>query len=180
MRDRSVLAALAGDGSLSFQGLRRLLGFHPQILIRILRRLAAAGLVMETPEGYRLVAPPQLGPGGVLLALPVQQSATLFSLLLADAGLAEKLRLALAGRWFGNLRWLGQARMGETRVLAWLIEPEGTVLRLVIDGRDVRVEVADEARDEPPVHDGVRTLLPAVAMAIAPIKPTVGARLLLA
>lgn len=169
---------------MSFQGLRRLLGLHPQTLIRALRRLQALGLVTETEEGYRVVAPPQLGPGeSPLPALPVQHSATLFSLLLENPEAGDKLRAALAGRWFGNLRWLGQARMGTTRVLAWLIEPEGTVLRVVLDGRDVRIEVAQEARDEPPVHEGVRTIMPAIAAALEPLRttrPTVGARLLLA
>lgn len=169
LADRRVLSALAGDGALSFQGLRRLLGLHPQALSRILKRLREAGLVEEAEEGYRLAATPTLLGDGMLPALPVQQSAVLFSLVLEDPALAQRLRDALAGRWFGKLRWLGQARMGDVRVLAWIIEPEGTVIRLVLDGQHARIEVADEARSEPAAHEGVRTIMPALALALAPV-----------
>lgn len=171
-REESILGALAGDGTVSFQGLKRLLGLHPQALSRSLARLRLRGLVVGDETGYRLAQPalPDAAafPSKALLPpIPLERSATLAALLLEQPEAVRLLESALAGRWLRNLRWLGKARMGETLVLAWLVEPEGVVLRLVVEGRHVRLEVAEEARDDAPVHAGVHALLPAVASALA-------------
>jgi DNA-binding Lrp family transcriptional regulator len=172
-REQSILDALAGDGTVSFQGLKRLLGLHPQALSRSLARLRLRGLVVGDDTGYRLAHPAlpdaasSASARALLPPIPMERSATLAALLLEQPEAVRLLESALAGRWFRNLRWLGKARMGETLVLAWLVEPEGVVLRLVVEGRHARLEVAEEARDDAPVHAGVHALLPAVAVALA-------------
>lgn len=166
--DARVLAALEGDGTVSFQGLRRLLGMHPQALSRSLKRLRADGLVVGDGAGYRIARPslPDPEAGKALLPpIPMERSATLAALLLESPEAARRLAEALGGRWFRNLRWLGKAQAAGVTILAWLVEPEGVVLRLVLDGRHARIEVAEEARDDPPVHAGLHSLLPAVSLA---------------
>ena len=170
LREQRILDALAGDGTVSFQGLKRLLGLHPQALSRSLRRLQGAGLVLGDQAGYRVAHPalPETASGSSLLPhIPVENSATLAAVLLENPEAARLLEQALAGRWFRSLRWLGKARSAGVTILAWLVEPEGVVLRLVLDGRSARIEVAEEARDDPPVHAGVHALLPAVSLAVA-------------
>lgn len=184
--DARVLAALGADGSVSFQGLRRLLGLHPQVLSRILRRLREAGLVAEAEGGYRLATPPALpaphgaAPGEPGLApvpdvpalptLPIPKAHVLLHMALASPEAATLLASALTGRWFRSLRWIGKARMGQTVVLAWIAEPEGHVVRMVLEAGELRVEVAAEAQQEEAVHEGVRVLLPAIASALAPLR----------
>jgi DNA-binding Lrp family transcriptional regulator len=173
-RDARILEALAGDGTVSFQGLKRLLGLHPQTLTRALARLRRAGLIVGDGDGYRLARPAL--PGGedgngsgkaLLPPLPMERSAAIAAVLLQDAEAARLVASALAGRWFRELRWLGKARAGDTVILAWLVEPQGIVIRLVLEGRHARIEVAEEARDDPPVHAAAHALLPALSQALS-------------
>ncbi|MHB8632682.1 MAG: MarR family transcriptional regulator [Thermoplasmatota archaeon] len=176
--DQRVLSALAGDGAVSFQGLRRLLGLHPQVLSRILKRLREEGLVADAAGGYRLSLPPEADVRP-LPAIPVEQSHVILAWSLPGPEALASIERHLTGKWFRTLRWIGKARIGSTVVLAWLLDPSGRVLRLVLDGRSVRLEVAPEAADDPRVHEGVRALLPAMAAALAP-PARVGASLLMA
>ncbi|MCA1818694.1 MAG: Lrp/AsnC family transcriptional regulator [Halobacteriales archaeon] len=171
LRDQRVLAALAGDGQVSFQGLRRLLGLHPQALSRSLKRLRMNGFVVGDATGYR-TAQPALAEAdetgkSLMPTIPLEQSAVLAAVLLASPDAVRLLESALSGRWLRSLRWLGKARSAGVTILAWLVEPDGLVIRLVLDGRHARVEVAEEARDDPPVHAAVHALLPAVSVALA-------------
>jgi len=172
VREQSILDALAGDGAVSFQGLKRLLGLHPQTLSRSLARLRRDGLVVGDEGGYRLAQPllPETATdaGRALMpTIPVEQSAVLAAVLLENPDMARQLEQALSGRWFRTLRWLGKAKAAGVTILAWLVEPDGTVLRLVLDGRHARIEVAEEARDDAPVHAGVHSLLPALSLGLA-------------
>jgi DNA-binding Lrp family transcriptional regulator len=57
-RQREVLSALSEDqkATYSFQGLRRKLGFHQEMLSRTLDRLEEENLVEKTHDGYRINA----------------------------------------------------------------------------------------------------------------------------
>ena len=172
LRDQRILEALAGDGTVSFQGLKRVLGLHPQMLSRSLARLRRDGLIFGDESGYRLAHPalPESSPepGKALMpTIPLEQSAVLAAVLLENPEAVRQLERVLTSRWFRSLRWLGKARSAGVTILAWLVEPDGVVLRLVLDGRHARIEVAEEARDDPPVHAGVHALLPALSMALA-------------
>ncbi len=55
-RDSSILHAIQEEGLtvFAFDGLKRLLGVHQEMLSRVLDRLEDEGLLEKVPEGYRL------------------------------------------------------------------------------------------------------------------------------
>src|SRR5215471_21047990 len=57
-RDAGILQAIQEEGLtvFSFDGLKRLVGVHQEMLSRILGRLEDEGLLEKIPEGYRLTS----------------------------------------------------------------------------------------------------------------------------
>lgn len=107
----------------SFDGLKRLLGVHQEMLSRVLGRLEDEGLVEKVADGYRLTVksnellPRQLG--SVDPRIPIVQS-----LLPQDIDI-DRIISALKGRWFGSLRWLGYSQNDEGTILKWITEEDG-------------------------------------------------------
>lgn len=144
-RTRLILQALAhDDAEITFTGLRRRLGLHPQALTRELRRLEADGAI-EHDGAYRLSE---------------EGRAALHDSLAADAETVELVRLllppdldaadladALAGRWFEALRWYGRGDGPGEVLLMWVTEPDGVLVRLRLVG-GVAVIEAEAAWDE--------------------------------
>ncbi|HZY70674.1 MAG TPA: hypothetical protein VFF67_06840 [Thermoplasmata archaeon] len=101
-------------GRVSFGGLRRALGAHPESLSRALRRLEREGVVDRNSDGYQLLS--------VRAPSPVtgeEDGEVLAELKLPTGFDATTAVDRLAGRWFGSLRWVGSSRKGEEHRLVW-------------------------------------------------------------
>lgn len=161
-RDRLILAELAhDDATVTFTGLRRRIGIHPQSLTRALQRLEEAGDIVSDDGGYRVTEQGHDALHGA--AVPDEERTELVRLLLGPDARAEDVVAALEGRWFEGLRWYGKADgPGETRLL-WTIDPEGTLVRLRIVGGSLIIEVAAPWDEAGPAFASLRGLITAVA-----------------
>lgn len=107
----------------SFDGLKRLLGVHQEMLSRVLGRLEDEGLLEKAADGYRLtVKGSELLPRALNSAAP--RVSVVQSLLPQDIYM-ERIVSGLKGRWFGSLRWLGYSQNDEGTVLKWITEEDG-------------------------------------------------------
>ncbi len=146
--DDRVLGTLQGlGGSITFSGLRRVLDAHPESLSRSLRRLEREGLVERVDGGYRALA----GPGGIPLGA-LDDLRTVSHLDLPPGPGHERRLRALAGRWFGTLRWVGEVVRPEGRLLAWarrdgsglvLLRPGPRSVTVLVPGSPEAGEFAD-------------------------------------
>src|SRR3989442_1044909 len=124
-RDSNILQAIQEEGLtvFAFDGLKRLLGVHQEMLSRVLDRLEDEGLLEKVSEGYRLTVrgshqvPRPLS--STQPRIPIVQS-----LLPHDIDV-QKIIAGLKGRWFGSLRWLGYSQSEEGLVLKWITEEDG-------------------------------------------------------
>src|SRR5437867_4837684 len=125
-KDISILHALQDEGLtvFAFDGLKRLLGVHQEMLSRVLDRLEDEGLLEKVSEGYRLtekgshqVARPL---GSTQPRIPIVQS------LLPHDIEVQRIIAGLKGRWFGSLRWLGYSQTDDGLVLQWITEEDST------------------------------------------------------
>jgi DNA-binding PadR family transcriptional regulator len=123
-RDSNILHAIQEEGLtvFAFDGLKRLLGVHQEMLSRVLDRLEDEGLLEKVSEGYRLtergsyqVARPL---GSTQPRIPIVQS-----LLPHDIDV-QRIIAGLKGRWFGSLRWLGYSQNEDGLVLKWITEED--------------------------------------------------------
>ncbi len=141
--DDRVLAALEGvDRRLAFNGLRRLLGAHPESLSRSLHRLERTGQVVRADGGYRV-------PGAGRLSGPVPPTpARAIARIELPAGTPRAAVVdRLAGRWFGSLRWLGSVADGSEVRLVWAGRDGAPAVSLGVDRSAVRVYLPESATD---------------------------------
>jgi DNA-binding Lrp family transcriptional regulator len=132
-RQVDVLSALSEDENTiySFQGLRRKLGLHQEMLSRTLDRLEDQDLVVRTNDGYRIN--PNKGScsfGYVTETVPIETQAI-------TARLPAKVNVNIIlktwkGRWFGEFRWLGYSQTASGLVLSWITEDGRIQLRAKI------------------------------------------------
>ena len=123
-RDSNILQAIQEEGLtvFAFDGLKRLLGVHQEMLSRVLDRLEDEGLVEKVSEGYRLTvrgnqqAPRPLS--STQPRIPIVQS-----LLPHDIDV-QRIIAGLKGSWFGSLRWLGYSQTDEGLILKWITEED--------------------------------------------------------
>ena len=136
--DERILEALHRlSGEIAFNGLRRVLGAHPESLSRALRRLEREGLVARVGGAYRAIGPPES-------ETPVDGSERLRSVAEVELPAhvsAEALTARLAARWFGSLRWVGYVDRPEERLLAWAPRSGGGVVLLSARAGRLRVLV---------------------------------------
>ncbi len=123
-RDSSILQAIQEEGLtvFTFDGLKRLLGVHQEMLSRVLDRLEDEGLVKKVTEGYRVTLR-----GSELFPRPLNSAPRIpivQSLLPQDMD-TRRIVSGLKGRWFGSLRWLGYSQSDEGVVLKWITEDDG-------------------------------------------------------
>lgn len=123
VRDTGILQAIQEEALtvFSFDGLKRLVGVHQEMLSRILSRLEEEGLLERVPEGYQLTAKAShlIRPMSLVAPrIPIVQS-----LLPQDINLQEIIN-GLKGRWFGSLRWLGYTQNEEGTTLKWITDEE--------------------------------------------------------
>ena len=121
-RDSNILHAIQEEGLtiFAFDGLKRLLGVHQEMLSRVLDRLEDEGLVEKVSEGYRLT--PR---GSHQVARPLsstQPKIPIVQSLLPHDIDVQRIIAGLKGRWFGSLRWLGYSQTDEGLVLKWITE----------------------------------------------------------
>src|SRR5213080_4369288 len=123
-RDSSILHAIQEEGLtvFAFDGLKRLLGVHQEMLSRVLDRLEDEGLLEKVSEGYRLTER-----GNHQVAHPLSSTQPRIpivqSLLPHDVDV-QRIIAGLKGRWFGSLRWLGYSQTDEGLVLKWITEED--------------------------------------------------------
>src|SRR2546427_1238225 len=106
-RDSNILHAIQDEGLtvFAFDGLKRLLGVHQEMLSRVLDRLEDEGLLEKVSEGYRLTTR-----GNQPIARPlnsIQPRIPIVQSLLPHDVDVQRIIAGLKGRWFGSLRWLG-------------------------------------------------------------------------
>src|SRR5436309_4455708 len=123
-RDSNILHAIQEEGLtvFAFDGLKRLLGVHQEMLSRVLDRLEDEGLLEKVSEGYRLTVR-----GSQQIARPLSSTQPRIpivqSLLPHDVDV-QRIIAGLKGRWFGSLRWLGYSQTDEGLVLKWITEED--------------------------------------------------------
>ncbi len=123
-RDSNILQAIQEEGLtvFAFDGLKRLLGVHQEMLSRVLDRLEDEGLLEKVSEGYRLTVR-----GSQPIARPLNSTQPRIpivqSLLPHDVDV-QRIIVGLKGRWFGSLRWLGYSQNEEGLVLKWITEED--------------------------------------------------------
>src|SRR3989442_1301260 len=124
-RDSNILHAIQEEGLtvFAFDGLKRLLGVHQEMLSRVLDRLEDEGLLEKVSEGYRLTVR-----GSQQVARPLsstQPRVPIVQSLLPHDVDVQRIIAGLKGRWFGSLRWLGYSQNEEGLVLKWITEEDG-------------------------------------------------------
>jgi hypothetical protein len=123
-RDSNILHAIQEEGLtvFAFDGLKRLLGVHQEMLSRVLDRLEDEGLLEKVPEGYRLT-----NRGSHQVARPlssIQPRIPIVQSLLPHDIDVQRIIAGLKGRWFGSLRWLGYSQTDEGLILKWITEED--------------------------------------------------------
>jgi DNA-binding HxlR family transcriptional regulator len=123
-RNLHILSLLSKEpnAEVTFQGLKRKLGWHQEILSRTLKRLKKDGALLKTPSGaYKLNTKEKhsyASQHGKLQkdVMPVTQ--LWLSQDLNPGILISKLK----NTWFGAWRWYGFNEDGSEKVLTWLSE----------------------------------------------------------
>jgi DNA-binding MarR family transcriptional regulator len=169
-REALVLEQLGQSdrAQVAFQGLRRKLDLHQEILSRTLRRLERDGLVRKDDGGYALTEEGLV----VLRALhPAAQSsipARIVEALLPPHLDSEAVAAHLSRRWFRGLRWYGRSDSGGEIVLTWLSEPGNDAVRLRIGSRSLSLEADSGAGDASFAFASARAILAAIAEIYGP------------
>jgi DNA-binding Lrp family transcriptional regulator len=141
-RDADVLALIETEdlATFTFDGLKRRTGLHSETLSRILTRLEEEGIVKKEPAGYR-VTPKitklklhQPRDGSETSATPLIQT------FLPSDLMTQQLILALKGKWFGMLRWLGISENNQGVTLKWVTEDGGIQIAANIQGTALNIE----------------------------------------
>lgn len=142
--DERVLETLAVDSRhVAFNGLRRALEAHPESLSRSLQRLRRTGEIGKDRHGYFLLGPRPA-------AAPSARAAGLAEVRLPAPMASESVLGALAGRWFGRLRWVGTYDGRRPPGLVWALPGvDGAIVLQVRAGR-LRVTAEGFGGSAPP------------------------------
>jgi hypothetical protein len=128
-RQREVLSALSEDrnATYSFQGLRRKLGLHQEMLSRTLDRLEEQDLIERTEDGYRIGFEGHAPRPGIAGATLVETRVVAASLPHETDPILVFERLK--GRWFGEFRWLGYSITSSNLTMRWISDDGRIQLR---------------------------------------------------
>jgi len=139
-RDADVLALIENEGLtiFTFDGLKRRLGLHSEILSRILSRLEQEGIVKKEPEGYRVT--PKVTKLKLHQSHREETTAPLIQTFLPSDLMTQQLIIALKGKWFGVLRWLGITENNQGVTLKWVTEDGGIQISANIQGTALNIE----------------------------------------
>jgi hypothetical protein len=139
--DRKVLDLMSEfPGEITFAGLRRTLGAHQESLSRTLHRLERDGAVERTDLGYRISERAMI-PGGASghPRFPMAGESPVTELRLTREEDVTRILGFLAGRWFGEFRWIGSFEDGPRTTLLWRASHRQDSLALVVEGCLLRV-----------------------------------------
>jgi DNA-binding MarR family transcriptional regulator len=128
-REREVISALSEEqkATYSFQGLRRKLGLHQEMLSRTLDRLEEQDLVERTEDGYRISfdrRAPRLG--SAESSAIETRAVTAYLPHEVDPGFVLR---SLKGRWFSEFRWLGYSFTQSSLTMSWISDDGRVQLR---------------------------------------------------
>ena len=139
--DRRVLDFMSEfPGEVSFAGLRRTLGAHQESLSRTLHRLEREGQVERSGQGYRISERSFLVKASAsALRFPSGEETPRAELRLEQSSDAERILGSMAGRWFGQFRWVGSVEDGPRTTLLWTSVSAPEQLALVIEGSHLQV-----------------------------------------
>ena len=115
----------------TFEGLKRRLKVHPETLSRTLNRLAHDQVIKKADKGYCLTEKGKQLLKRQNIAEVRSEVPVLQSFLPADFEI-NKLVVALQGRWFGNLRWLGYCKSKQDVTLKWITTDGKFVVSVVL------------------------------------------------
>jgi DNA-binding transcriptional ArsR family regulator len=139
-RDADILALIETEdlAVFTFDGLKRRTGLHPETLSRILDRLEQEGIVKKGPEGYRVT--PKITELKLNQARKEEPTTPLIQTFLPSDLMTQQLILALKGKWFGLLRWLGISENNQGVTLKWITEDGGIQIAANIQGTALNIE----------------------------------------
>ena len=139
-RDADVLALIETEdlAAFTFDGLKRRTGLHPETLSRILSRLEQEGIVKKEPEGYRVT--PKITKLKLRQTRSEEPTTPLIQTFLPSDLMTQQLILALKGKWFGLLRWLGISENSQGVTLKWVTEDGGIQIAANIQGTALNIE----------------------------------------
>lgn len=129
-RQLEVLSALSEEenATYSFQGLRRKLGLHQEMLSRTLDRLEEQDLVERMNDGYRVNSSKgDLRLDYSVMAAPVETK-VVTACLPSSVDVTYALGV-LKGRWFHEFRWLGYSETPSGLSLSWITDDGRIELR---------------------------------------------------
>lgn len=176
-RDAQVVRTIEEEGLsiFTFDGLRRITGAHPETLSRSLERLEDNGLLVRSPEGYRVTDKAKesfvLRPAfGGARRVPI-----LHTFLPYEASM-RTIVSALKGKWFDTIRWVGMAESEEGLVMKWVTEDGSAMIdaKFSAGQLDIDAKVAKEV-DMPKAVRAAHQLLGRISRLYASPRP--GARL---
>ena len=139
-RDADVLALIENEDLtiFTFDGLKRRTGLHSETLSRILSRLEQEGIVKKEPAGYRVT--PKITKLKLNQARNEEPTTPLIQTFLPSDLMTQQLILALKGKWFGLLRWLGMSENNQGVTLKWITEDGGIQIAANIQGTALNIE----------------------------------------
>jgi hypothetical protein len=124
--DRSLhLLSLLSDqpnGEVTFQGLKRKLGWHQEIVFRTLKRLEQDGLLLKTPSGGYRLNPASSSHTPSHLDTIREDITPVTQLWLPKNMDIDPLTSMLKNTWFGNWRWYGYHEDNSMQILTWISE----------------------------------------------------------
>ncbi|HXZ98230.1 MAG TPA: MarR family transcriptional regulator [Candidatus Acidoferrum sp.] len=139
-RQREVISALSEEqkATYSFQGLRRKLGLHQEMLSRTLDRLEEQDLVERTEDGYRISfdgRAPRLGNSGSSAI----ETRAVTAYLPHEVDPSFVLR-SLKGRWFSEFRWLGYSVTSLGLSMSWISDDGRVQLRAKLRNNTLMID----------------------------------------
>jgi DNA-binding transcriptional ArsR family regulator len=139
-RDADVLALIENEdlAIFTFDGLKRRTGLHSETLSRILNRLEQEGIVKKEPQGYRVT--PKVTKLKLHQSPNEKPTTPLIQTFLPSDLMTQQLILALKGKWFGVLRWLGISENNQGVTLKWITEDGGIQISANIQGTALNIE----------------------------------------
>jgi DNA-binding transcriptional ArsR family regulator len=139
-RDADVLALIENEdlAIFTFDGLKRRTGLHSETLSRILSRLEQEGIVKKEPEGYRVT--PKITKLKLNQTRNEEPTTPLIQTFLPSDLMTQQLILALKGKWFGLLRWLGMSENNQGVTLKWITEDGGIQIAANIQGTALNID----------------------------------------
>ena len=154
-RDLEIVRTI-GDEELSvfsFDGLRRISGSHPETLSRILERLEEQGFVMKSPDGYMTTGKVKsVSDRGRVYGS--SNEVPLLHTFLPYGTAPEDVMVALAGKWFDSLRWVGMAEGEDGVVMKWVTDDGSVIIDLKMSSGQVDIDA--RMKNEGDFPKGVR------------------------